>query len=62
MAFGINSFKSNLVGGGARPSLFEVSLTFPARLTSPTSRDVYALEGPEAAEDPTPIGASKFLV
>ena len=64
MAFGINSFKSNLVGGGARPSLFEVSLTFPARLSSTryTTRDVDALEGPEAAGDPTPIGASKFLV
>ena len=62
MAFGINSFKSNLVGGGARPSLFEVSLTFPARLTSPTSRDVYALEGPEATKDQSPIGDSKFLV
>ena len=64
MAFGINSFKSNLVGGGARPSLFEVSLTFPARLSSTryTTRGVDALEGPEATSDQSPIVDSKFLV
>lgn len=27
---GISAFKSKLVGGGARPNLFEVSVTFPA--------------------------------
>ena len=34
MAFSLNSFKSNLIGGGARPSLFEVSLAFPTSLLS----------------------------
>lgn len=29
---GISQFKSTLVGGGARPNLFEVSITFPAGL------------------------------
>jgi T4-like virus tail tube protein gp19 len=29
MAFDISNFKSNLIKGGARPSLFEVDLTFP---------------------------------
>ena len=32
MAFNINNFKSQLTGGGARPSLFEVSLNFPLSL------------------------------
>ena len=30
----INDFKSRLAGGGARPNLFEVSMTFPDNLTS----------------------------
>mgnify|MGYP003310319871 CR=1 FL=1 len=34
MAFSLNSFKSNLIGGGARPSLFEVSLAFPTSISS----------------------------
>ena len=29
MAFNINQFKSELVGGGARPTLFEVQITNP---------------------------------
>lgn len=32
MAFNINQFKSELVGGGARPTLFEVTLTLPAAI------------------------------
>ena len=27
---GISQFKSKLIGGGARPNLFEVDVTFPA--------------------------------
>ncbi len=50
MAFGINEFKSNLIGGGARPSLFEVSLTFPSFLSSTQS------------DDDTITPQSKFLV
>ena len=30
MAFNVAEFRSNLVGDGARPNLFSVSLTFPA--------------------------------
>jgi hypothetical protein len=30
MAFSVNEFRSQLVGDGARPNLFEVSLPFPA--------------------------------
>jgi len=30
MAFNISEFRSNLIGDGARPNLFEVSLSFPS--------------------------------
>ena len=30
MAFNVNEFRSQLVGDGARPNLFEVSMPFPA--------------------------------
>ncbi len=33
MAFGISEFKSNLTGGGARSSLFNVNLNFPSALS-----------------------------
>ena len=33
MAFSVNEFRSQLVGDGARPNLFEVSLPFPAFAT-----------------------------
>ena len=38
MAFAITDFKSNLTGGGARPSLFEVELSYPSSnfITQPT--------------------------
>ena len=39
MAFSLNSFKTNLIGGGARPSLFEVSLAFPTSLSSSVTTD-----------------------
>ena len=29
MAFNVSEFRSNMVGDGARPNLFQVSLTFP---------------------------------
>ena len=29
MAFSVNEFRSQLVGDGARPNLFEVSMPFP---------------------------------
>ena len=29
MAFNVNQFRSQMVGDGARPNLFEVSMPFP---------------------------------
>ena len=43
MAFGINDFKSNLIGGGARPSLFNVSLNFPSTVSSASVTDENAI-------------------
>ena len=42
---GVDQFKSRLVGGGARPNLFEVKLTFPDSLgiTKPTSSEKTSL-------------------
>lgn len=34
MAFSLNDFKSNMADGGARPSLFEVQLTWPTGISS----------------------------
>ena len=30
MAFNVNEFRSQMIGDGARPNLFEVSMPFPA--------------------------------
>ena len=38
MAFNVNEFRSQLVGDGARPNLFEVSLPFPAYSTPGTAQ------------------------
>ena len=35
MAFAISEFKSNLRGGGARPSLFRVEFQYPSGITKP---------------------------
>ena len=52
MAFSLNSFKSNLIGGGARPSLFEVSLAFPTSLSSSATN----------TDDGAVTPQSKFLI
>ena len=39
MAFAVSEFKSNLKQGGARPSLFSVSLSYPIGLTPPTKSE-----------------------
>ena len=39
MAFAVSEFKSNLKQGGARPSLFSVSLNYPVGLTPPTKSE-----------------------
>ena len=47
----INSFKAKLVGGGARPNLFEVALAFPDALTTTG-----------ASGKTTPTEESRFMV
>lgn len=37
MAFNVTEFRSNLLGDGARPNLFQVSLTFPTFANSPVA-------------------------
>ena len=39
MAFAVSEFKSNLKQGGARPSLFSVTLSYPVGLTPPTKSE-----------------------
>ena len=55
MSFSINGFRSNLIGGGARPSLFEVSLNFPTLSSISTT-----ISGDTDAA--TTIPQSKFLI
>ena len=40
----IDSFRSRLVGGGARPNLFEVKLVYPEGLASEISNEELALD------------------
>ena len=37
MAFNVSDFRANLVGDGARPNLFQVTLTFPTLATNGTA-------------------------
>lgn len=37
MAFNVTEFRANLLGDGARPNLFQVTMTFPAFTTESTS-------------------------
>ena len=39
MAHSLSDFKSTLTGGGARPNLFQVTLTFPPTITKSTDFD-----------------------
>ena len=32
MAFNVAEFRANMIGDGARPNLFQVTLTFPAKI------------------------------
>jgi hypothetical protein len=59
MSFRLSDFKSNLTGGGARSSLFNVNITFPTAINQPLS------SGPDDGSRPTNISAEskmKFLV
>ena len=38
MAFAVSEFKSNLIGGGARPSLFKVEFQYPSGIPDPPTR------------------------
>jgi hypothetical protein len=38
MAFAVTEFKTNLTGGGARPSLFNVEFQYPSGITAPPTR------------------------
>jgi len=37
MAFNVSEFRANMIGDGARPNLFSVSLIFPSNVTNSTS-------------------------
>ena len=50
----INSFKAKLVGGGARPNLFEVALAFPT--------DLAGFSESTASGKTTPTEESRFMV
>lgn len=61
MAFNINNFRAQgLVGGGARPSLFEVTMTIPSAIGSSTAGQripflVRAAQLPAASVDPVEV-------
>ena len=45
MAFAISEFKSNLRGGGAKASLFQVELNYPSVVSSPTTSARFLISG-----------------
>ena len=45
MAFAVSEFKTNLKGGGARPSLFTVELNYPPSITAPEISSRFLLKG-----------------
>ena len=45
MAFSITEFKSNLKGGGARPSLFTVELKYPTGIITPEISSRFLVKG-----------------
>ena len=45
MAFALTEFKSNLKGGGARPSLFSVSLTYPNGISTNSLKSEFLIKG-----------------
>jgi hypothetical protein len=44
MAFTVSEFKSNLKQGGARPSLFSVSLSYPVSVDSPAAKSEFLIK------------------
>jgi len=45
MAFALTEFKTNLKQGGARPSLFQVVLHYPAGITEPKTKSKFLIKG-----------------
>ena len=45
MAFTLTEFKSNLRGGGARPSLFSVNLTYPTGISNNSLKSEFLIKG-----------------
>jgi hypothetical protein len=41
MAFNVNEFRSQMIGDGARPNLFEVSMPFPGSRHQETHKQNY---------------------
>ena len=41
MAFNVTEFRANMVGDGARPNLFSVSLVFPTIVPNGTAAGLY---------------------
>ena len=45
MAFTVSDFKSNLKGGGARPSLFSVNLSYPTGISKDSLKSEFLIKG-----------------
>ena len=45
MAFKVTDFKSNLKGGGARPSLFSVNLSYPTGISKASLKSEFLIKG-----------------
>lgn len=52
MAFNVAEFRSNMVGDGARPNLFSVSLVFPTLITNSTTAGIKTSFMAKAAQLP----------
>ena len=52
MAFNVAEFRSNMVGDGARPNLFSVSLVFPTLISNSTSAGIKTTFMAKAAQLP----------
>jgi putative sterol carrier protein len=65
MSFRLSDFKSNLTGGGARSSLFNVNITFPTAISQVASTLTGGVPGSAGQGQPINISAEskmKFLV
>jgi hypothetical protein len=58
MAFNITEFRSAMLGDGARPNLFSVSLTFPTVATSPIASQKLTFTAHAASLPPSIVGVA----